>query len=77
MPPGHIHAGVTKCVIMPGRQNLRVLQEAQWVDHKNMPAHKVGRLWKFKRQEVDEWVRRGSAAEKAGKASADDESNQS
>jgi len=28
-----------------------------------MPAHKVGRLWKFKVDEVDEWVRSGKAAE--------------
>jgi hypothetical protein len=26
-----------------------------------MPAHKVGRLWKFQTSEVDEWVRSGSA----------------
>ncbi|MDA3835113.1 MAG: excisionase family DNA-binding protein [Spirochaetales bacterium] len=28
---------------------------------KSMPAHKIGRLWKFKRDEVDEWVRNGGA----------------
>ena len=28
-----------------------------WLSKKRMPAHKVGRLWKFKRSEVDEWVR--------------------
>jgi len=28
-----------------------------------MPAHKVGRLWKFRREEVDEWVTSGGAAE--------------
>jgi len=28
-----------------------------------MPAHKVGRLWKFKISEVDEWIRSGSAAD--------------
>jgi len=27
-----------------------------------MPAHKVGRLWKFKIEEVDEWVRKGGAS---------------
>ena len=25
-------------------------------------AHKMGRLWKFKASEVDEWVRKGKAA---------------
>ena len=33
-----------------------------WITQKNMPAHKVGRLWKFKRDEVDKWVRTGHAA---------------
>jgi integrase len=28
-----------------------------------LPAHRVGRLWKFKATEVDEWVRAGSAEE--------------
>lgn len=27
-----------------------------------MPAHKVGRLWKFQASEIDDWVRRGGAA---------------
>jgi excisionase family DNA binding protein len=30
-----------------------------------MPAHKVGRLWKFKKEEIDEWVKSGSAGETA------------
>jgi len=34
----------------------------KWLERKNMPAHKVGRLWKFKRDEVDQWVRGGKAA---------------
>ena len=33
-----------------------------WVAGKGMPAHKVGRLWKFQKPEVDEWVRSGKAA---------------
>ena len=32
----------------------------KWIDRKQMPAHKVGRLWKFKAKEVDEWVRTGN-----------------
>lgn len=35
----------------------------KWIDRKKMPAHKVGSLWKFKREEIDEWVRTGQAAE--------------
>jgi len=34
----------------------------KWLERKDMPAHKVGRLWKFKRDEVDRWVRGGKAA---------------
>ena len=33
-----------------------------WVTDKGMPGHKVGRFWKFKRDEIDEWVRAGGAA---------------
>jgi excisionase family DNA binding protein len=33
-----------------------------WITSKNMPAQRVGRLWKFKRVDVDEWVRGGSAS---------------
>ncbi len=31
----------------------------KWIGGKGMPAHKIGRLWKFKKDEVDEWVRNG------------------
>ena len=29
----------------------------KWIDRHKLPAHKVGRLWKFKISEVDDWVR--------------------
>ena len=35
----------------------------KWIDRKNLPAHKVGRLWKFKVIEVDRWVKSGDSAE--------------
>ncbi len=35
----------------------------KWIERRKLPAHKVGRLWKFKASEVDEWVRLGKAAE--------------
>jgi excisionase family DNA binding protein len=34
----------------------------KWIDRKKMPAHKLGRLWKFLASEVDEWVKDGSAS---------------
>ena len=36
----------------------------QWINKRNMPAYKVGRLWKFKLSEVDDWIRSGNASEK-------------
>ena len=44
------HLGVTKDTVYT------------WIAEKAMPAHKVGRLWKFQASEIDEWVRRGGAA---------------
>ena len=35
-----------------------------WIDKKNMPATKMGRLWKFKISEVDAWAKSGGAADK-------------
>ena len=33
----------------------------RWIRNKEMPAHKVGRLWKFKVSQVDTWVQSGGA----------------
>lgn len=33
----------------------------RWIDSKGLPAHRIGRLWKFQVSEVDEWVRNGGA----------------
>ena len=45
-----VHLGVTKDTVYA------------WIAEKGMPAHKVGRLWRFQASEVDEWVRKGSGA---------------
>jgi len=39
----------------------------KWISEKNMPAHRIGRPWKFKKAEVDEWVRNGGATETGNK----------
>lgn len=31
----------------------------KWISRKQMPAHKVGKLWKFRATEVDAWVKGG------------------
>lgn len=33
----------------------------KWIGEKQMPAHRMGRLWKFLKEEVDEWVKSGGA----------------
>ncbi len=35
----------------------------RWIDAKGLPAHRIGRLWKFKLSDIDEWVRAGGAIE--------------
>ena len=34
----------------------------KWICRKKMPAHKVGKLWKFRKEEIDKWVRSGGSA---------------
>ena len=33
----------------------------RWIERRGLPAHRIGRLWKFKVSEVDQWVRDGGA----------------
>jgi len=33
-----------------------------WIKKTDIPAHKIGKLWKFKRSELDEWVKSGRSA---------------
>lgn len=43
-----------------------------WITKREMPAHKVGRLWKFKSDEVDSWVRDGKASDEGGEHTLND-----
>jgi len=40
----------------------------RWIDRKGLPAHRAGRLWKFKVSEVDAWLRTGGADEVSSSA---------
>ena len=40
----------------------------KWIEKNEMPAHRMGRLWKFKKDEVDKWVKAGGATDKTDKA---------
>jgi excisionase family DNA binding protein len=35
----------------------------RWISKKYLPAKKIGRLWKFKISEVDQWVNEGDTEE--------------
>ena len=35
----------------------------KWIKRKGMPAHKAGRLWRFRKDEIDDWMFSGRAAE--------------
>lgn len=41
----------------------------RWIEKMGLPAHRVGRLFRFKISEIDDWVRAGGASE-AGNSSA-------
>ena len=28
-----------------------------WIKKTDIPAHKIGKLWKFKKSEIDEWIK--------------------
>ncbi|MBK9293899.1 MAG: helix-turn-helix domain-containing protein [Oligoflexia bacterium] len=34
----------------------------RWLEKQTVPAHRIGKLWKFKPSEVDQWVVSGDAA---------------
>jgi excisionase family DNA binding protein len=35
----------------------------KWIAEKQMPAHRMGRFWKFRKEEVNEWVKSGGASD--------------
>ena len=39
----------------------------KWIDRNSMPAHRMGRLWKFKKEQVNAWVEAGGASERSDK----------
>ena len=35
----------------------------RWIETRGLPAHKIGRLWKFRLSEINGWVEADGAAE--------------
>jgi excisionase family DNA binding protein len=46
-------------------EHLGVSRETvvKWIENKKMPGHKLGKCWKFKKTEVDAWVKSGMGAD--------------
>lgn len=44
-------------------RHLSVSKETiyRWLEKEKIPSHRMGKLWRFKPSEVDDWVRRGEA----------------
>ncbi len=51
-------------------EHLGVMRDSiyRWIDSKGLPAHRIGRFWKFKISEVDDWVRAAGADDRKGHA---------
>ena len=44
--------------------NIKPVTLRKWIKQKDsLPAHQIGRLWKFKKSELDEWILSGKSAE--------------
>lgn len=50
-----VHLGISKETIY------------RWLEKGKIPAHRVGKLWKFRTSEIDEWVIHGCASAGYGK----------
>ncbi len=44
----------------------------RWISERNMPGHKISRLWKFRKEEVDEWMRSGGGQGDANEKPVDE-----
>ena len=34
-----------------------------WIEKRDLPAHRVGCFWKFQKEDVDNWLKSGKAAD--------------
>lgn len=37
----------------------------KWINKHSLPAYRIGRLWKFKKSQVDAWVEAGGTLDKS------------
>ena len=57
-------------------EHLKISEDTiyRWMDKRGLPAHRIGRVWRFKLSEVDDWVRDGAGDDDSqdGRDAADD-----
>lgn len=56
-------------------QHLCVSKDSvySWINSRGMPAHRIGKKWRFKRSEVDAWVVSGKAADSMDEGTSEGE----
>lgn len=42
--------------------DIKTITLRNWIKNGKVPAHKIGKLWKFKLSELDSWVLSGKSA---------------
>jgi excisionase family DNA binding protein len=60
-------------------EHLGVSRESilKWIAARNLPAHKLGKLWRFRMSEVDNWLESGQAGDFSSDDDEDAASNDS
>jgi excisionase family DNA binding protein len=48
----------------------------RWIESRGLPAHRVGKLWKFKTEEVDSWIKSGKATDQGPRKSDQSSANE-
>ena len=53
-------------------QHLGIVRDTvyRWIEKKGLPAHRIGRLWKFQLFEIDEWVKSDGIGSSNGQLSS-------
>jgi excisionase family DNA binding protein len=54
-------------------QHLGVAKDSvyRWIETRQLPAHRIGRLWKFRLSEVDGWVEAGVDSSASGRSGSE------
>lgn len=54
--------GLDETAVYLGISSVTLRDWIKKQDSNGIPAHKIGKLWKFKKTELDEWVKSGKSA---------------